>query len=87
MSEKEIVERLDVLISLTIPRFIESNYQEKGVQVDILKLCDFENTSDDMARKLKKSRNRIDVNLSKLRSKGLIKSVLKNGTTVYVRLT
>jgi hypothetical protein len=86
MNHKAIVERLDVLISLLIPRFDSSKYQERGVQLDVPRLCDYENTADDMVRQLKKTRNRIDVNLSKLRAKGLIRSVTKNGQTVYVRL-
>ena len=86
MNEKTIVERLDVLISLMIPSFDSSKYEERGVQLDVLELCNFENTVEDMVKKLKKTRNRIDVNLSKLRSKGLIRSVPKNDKTVYVRI-
>jgi len=86
MSEKEIVERLEVLITLMIPPFNEGKYQEKGLQLDILRVCDFENTVEDMERKLKKSRNIINVNLSRLRSKGLIRSASKDGSIVYLRL-
>jgi predicted DNA-binding protein (UPF0251 family) len=85
MKENEILNRLDTLISLLIPGIDEKNYEIKGLGLEILRLCDYEHTVSDMTKKLKKSRNQIDSNLSKLRSKGMIKSVIKNNETVYIR--
>ena len=83
---KNLLEKLDTIISLMIPRFDVSHYDLKGLPLEVLKLCDYDNTVQDMIKKLKKGRGQIDNSLSKLRAKGLIKSINKNDTTVYVRL-
>lgn len=86
MNNQELVERLDILITLMLPKFEEQKYPVKGLAVDILRLADSEHTVDDMLKKLKKSRPSVDNAISKLRSLGLIKSVFKNGKTFYIRL-
>ena len=86
MNNQEVVERLDILISLMVPAFNSSKYQIKGVGLDILRLADGNNTVEDMVKKLKKPRTVIDPLLSKLRSQDLIKSVSKNSKTYYIRL-
>jgi len=86
MSDQEVIERLDVLISLLIPKFDESKYPLKGLAIEILKLANAENTVEDMVKKLAKNRAVIDNAISKLRSIGLIKSISKNGKTYYIRL-
>ncbi len=87
MNNQEVVERLDILISLLIPRFNPSSYPIKGVALDILRLADAEHSVDDMVRSMKKPRTVIDPLLSKLRSQGLIKSITKNSKTFYIRLS
>ncbi|HEY5748606.1 MAG TPA: hypothetical protein VIU12_21195 [Chryseolinea sp.] len=85
-NKPEIVERLDILISLMIPRFNKDKYQLKGLPLDVLELCDAEKTVENMVKTLKKSRPLINNALSKLRSQGLIKSISKNSKTYYIRL-
>lgn len=86
LNNTDVLEKLDVIISLMIPTFIESNYDMKGLSLQVLKLCNYENTVQDMVKKLKKSRPQIDNSLSKLRTEGYIKTIVKNNLTVYVRL-
>jgi DNA-binding transcriptional ArsR family regulator len=86
MNEKDIVDRLDILISLMIPKFDASNYDVKGLGLEIMKLCDASYTVQDMCKELDKPRQIIDNALSKLRSKELVKTISKDGKTVYVRL-
>jgi hypothetical protein len=86
MIEKELSDRLDIIISLLIPKYVESKYETKGLSLEILKLCDCENTVSDMMAKLKKPRQAIDNVLSKLRSDQIIKSIEKGDKKVYVRL-
>lgn len=81
-----IVERLDVLISLSLPRFKKESYDFSGVKIDVLELCDYEHTVNDMVKELNKSTNQINVTLSWLRSRGLMKSVEKGGKTYYIRV-
>ncbi len=85
-NKPEIVERLDILISLMIPRFSRDNYELKGLPLDVLELCNAENTVENMVKALKKTRPLIDNALSKLRSQGLVKSISKNSKTYYIRL-
>lgn len=86
MNNQEVVERLDILISLMIPQFENGKYAIKGIGLEILKYSDAEHSVDDMMKKLKKPRTVIDPILSKLRSQGLIKSITKNSKTFYIRL-
>jgi len=86
MNNQEVVERLDILISLMIPKFDENKYPLKGLGVEILKLADADNTVEDMMKKLGKGRPVIDNAISKLRSLGLVKSISKNNKTYYIRL-
>lgn len=85
-SHKEIITRLDILITLLIPRFEKDKYSIKGIALDILRLADGEHTVDDMMKEIKKPRQIIDNNLSKLRKHGLVKSISKEGRNYYVRL-
>lgn len=87
MNNQEVVERLDILISLLLPKFDASKYPVKGLGLDILHLCDAEHTVKDIMKKLKKERPIIDQTISKLRSQGLLKSIVKNSETYYIRLS
>lgn len=86
MNNQEVIERLDILISLMLPKFDESRYPVKGLALDILQLADAEHTVEEMIKKLKKKRPLIDNAISKLRGLGLLKSISKNGKTYYIRL-
>ena len=83
---KLVVERLDVLIHLSIPAYTETNYNFSGLPVKIIELCDFEHTRNDIISKLGKPANQIDPALTKLRQSGIIRSVIKNQKTYYVRV-
>jgi hypothetical protein len=85
-NNQEIIERLDILISLMIPRFDKDKYKLKGLALDVLELCDGESAVETMMKSLKKSRPLIDNALSKLRSQGLIKSISKKSKIYYIRL-
>ena len=86
MKEQEIIERLDAIIHLLMPTFDEKMFGFKGIPIEVLKLCDYNHTVQNMTKKLRKSRPVIDNALSKLRKDGLIKSVNRNNQIVYVRL-
>lgn len=84
--KSEIIERLDTLIYLLMPRFDRVKYSIRGLGLDVLELCDAEHTVESMVKILKKSRPSIDNTLSKLRSQNLIKSISRNSKTYYIRL-
>jgi hypothetical protein len=86
MNNKEVVERLDILISLLLPRFDPGKYSVKGIGMEILKMADGGHTVEDMTKKLKKSRQIIDNTLSKLRTQGLVRSITLDSKTYYIRL-
>lgn len=86
MSERDIIERMDAMLALLIPAFDKNKYQFKGVPLQVLELCDYEHTVSDMMVKIKKPRNQIDPALTKLRKEGYVKTINKNGKTVYLRL-
>ena len=86
MNNQEVIDRLDILISLMLPKFDETKYSVKGLGVEILRLADADNTVEDIMKKLKKSRPVVDNTISKLRALGLIKSISKDSKTYYIRL-
>ena len=80
---EEIVDRFDILIELSVPPL---NTEGLGkTEAKILELCDMKHTANDMKKKLKKTKNLIDVTLHKLRSKGLIRSIKVGKKTYHVR--
>lgn len=84
MIEKAILERLEVLVQLSIPP-MESAEKETD-EIKVLRLCDYNHTREDIAKEIGKSLNRVDVVLNGLRKAGKIRSVPKDGATVYVRV-
>ena len=86
ISEQDILDRMDAILSLLMPPFDESKYALKGLPLQVLRLCDFEHTVSDMVKNTKKSRPQIDNALSKLRKEGYIKTITRNGANVYLRL-
>ena len=83
---KQLIERMDILITLNIPPYNSEKYPIGGFAAEVLKLCDAENTAEDIVKKTGKKRNQVDVNLSKLRGMGLIKSITKNNRVFYLRI-
>lgn len=49
-TNEDILERLDILISLSIPKFDEAKYPITGLGLEILKLCNGEHTLDDLVK-------------------------------------
>lgn len=86
MKDTELIERLDAIITLLIPKYFEDHYEFGGLPLQVMELCDFDHSVQDMMKKLKKSRPVIDNALSKLRKDGFIKSMIKDDKTVYIRL-
>jgi len=88
---KNIDDKLDTLIILT--RLITPKQKPTAEEKKILELCNRKNTVSDMIQKTQKKRNTIEVALSSLRSKDLIKSSTlsekdpstKKSKVVYVR--
>jgi len=73
---RSIDNKLDSLITLT--RLIAPKQKPTKEEQKILELCNRKNTVADMVKKIQKKRNAIEVTLSSLRGKGIIKSVTLN---------
>ena len=82
---QDIKDRLDVVISMMLRSMSTYGDTTKGLQTEILKLCDYEHTTADIQRLVKKSASHVNKELSLLRSKGLVKSVSRDGRHVHVR--
>lgn len=81
----QIVERLNVLIELSIPEFHIEGLKLGSVEKTVLRLCDLKHTRKEIAKKTRKTENQIDVTLNSLRRKKLIKSLKIGNKTFYVR--
>lgn len=84
--EDPVLSRLDVLISLLLPRMTKYAGEKSDLQRKILALCDYEHTSDEISKATKKTPNHVIKELSLLRSRGLVKTMKRDGRLVYVRL-
>lgn len=83
-SLKRIEEKLEILINLqkvAMPKPKVTTEEKK-----ILKLCDKKHTAEEIAKGTGKTENNVNVILSRLRDKGLIKSVEIKGRTVYEKI-
>ena len=83
---KQLIERMDILIGLSIPKYDKASSPFGGFAAKVLEYCDSENTVQDIVRKTGKNRSQVDNNLSKLRNENLIKSITKDNKTYYIRL-
>jgi hypothetical protein len=83
---KAVCDRLDVIISLLMPPVTRRTETPKGLQLDILRLCDFDHTTEDIRRTVNKSLKHVTKELSLLRSKGIIRTVRRDGRLVHFRL-
>ncbi len=89
--EKEILDKLGnienllFLIARTLASESPADELKLGsTQTAVLQLCNLENTREDMARKLRKTTNSIDVAINSLRKKITIHSVTISGSTYYL---
>ena len=88
---KEIRDRLDILISVSVPLYEKSKYtkyfrKDAETILDVLRLCDGNHTTEDICKQLNKSGTKIGNDLSKLLRMNLIQSFRLGKETVYVRL-
>lgn len=84
--EQEIIERLDVLIALSMPNANDESGTVSGLAHQVLELCNYENTTDDIVKITKKTKNHVNKELSKLRSDGRIKTVKRGERNVHIRI-
>jgi DNA-directed RNA polymerase specialized sigma24 family protein len=82
----DVVERLDALIYLLLPHADSALAQVSDLQQEVLSLCDYEHTTEDISSITKKSANHINKELSLLRSKGVVKTISRGSRKVHVRL-
>jgi len=82
-SNDDIVERLDILIALSIPAFNESKYSSGA---DVVRYCDANHTTAEIVKKTGKTKKAVERALENLRATGTIRSVKKGSRTYYVRL-
>jgi DNA-binding transcriptional ArsR family regulator len=83
-SLNNIEEKLDIMINLQkrgLPKPSLGKEEKK-----ILQLCDKKHTIDDMAKATGKTQNNINVILSHLRDKGLIRSTEVKDAIVYEKI-
>lgn len=83
-SLKRIEEKLETLINLqkvAMPKPKVTAEEKK-----VLKLCDKKHTAEEIAKETGKTENNVNVTLSRLRDKGLIKSAEVRGRTVYEKI-
>lgn len=70
---RSIDNKLDTLVDLT--RLIAPKQKPTDEEKKILELCNKKNTASDMVQITKKTRNAVDIILTNLRDKVLIKSI------------
>jgi DNA-binding transcriptional ArsR family regulator len=81
----QIVERLNILIELSVLPLKIEGLEIGKADLEVLELCNMKNTTEDMARKLKKNRNAIGQALHRLKEKGLVRSIKIGDKTYHVR--
>ncbi len=81
-----IIERLDLMISLLVRRADEAGDDRRGLPCEILKLCDYDHTTDEIAQKLGKKKGHIHKELCVLRTAGRIRTVKRGVRVVHVRI-
>lgn len=78
--------RLDTLIVLLMKPADQYSDSVAGLQIDILRLCDYEHTTEDICRKVGKTAGHVQKELSLLRAKGFVKTVSRDDRQVHIRL-
>ena len=82
---KGVCDRLDVLIALLLAPASPVE-PPTGLQLDIFRMCDYEHTTEEIRSAVKKSATHVSKELSLLRSKGLVRTVQRDGRQVHVRV-
>jgi len=83
-SLKNIEKKIDVLIKIQKSMAPEPKINED--EKNLLKFCNSKYTINEIVEKTKKKKSVIEVMLSRLRSKGVIKSVNTKGKIVYSKV-
>jgi transcription initiation factor IIE alpha subunit len=83
-SLKGIENRLEILIGFQKAIMPKPSIGKEEKRV--LKLCDKKHTAEEIAKETGKTENNVNVILSRLRDKGLIKSIEKKDKTVYEKI-
>jgi len=81
---KNIDTKLSILISLQKSSVKPSTLGKE--EKSILKLCNNKNSVEDMTKATNKTRKNVEVTLSHLKKKGLIRSTIINKKMVYVKI-
>lgn len=81
---KSIEKKLDILIK--IQKSIAPVPKLDADERHVLKLCNSKYTVNDIVEQTKKTKGSVEVALSRLRSKGIIKSVKVKGKIVYSKV-
>ena len=81
---KSMDKKLNILIA--IQKASSPTPKLPPIEEEILKLCNSKNTIKDMMEKAEKNKNQIEITLSRLRSKGMIKSVTVKEKLVYKKI-
>lgn len=81
----QMIERMNILIELSIPPLNVEGLKLGKVEEAVLGLCDLKNTANDMASKLGKTSTHIHKTISVLRDKNLVKSLKIGDKTYYIR--
>ena len=82
----EIVQRLDLLVELSIPSPKTQTVRLSKLEQAVYALCDMQHDRKEVARILGKSPNLVSVTLDALKKKGLVRSMSVAGRTCYLRL-
>jgi hypothetical protein len=80
-----IVERLDMLLICLVPPLADPKGELGKVESAILGFCDMQHTCEDIAARIGKSKHHVEVTVSTLRKKGMVRNVKTNGRLVYLR--
>ena len=86
VQEDAIISRLDALISLLLKPVDGYSEQVGPLQKQILAFCDFEHTTEDICKSVKKTKKHVNKELSLLRGKGLVKTIMRDGRSVHLRV-
>jgi hypothetical protein len=83
---QDLCDRLDAIIYLLLSPAIKNPDPPKGLGLQILSLCDYEHTTDDICRAVSKTPKHVAKELSLLRTKGMIRTVKRDKRQVHIRV-
>lgn len=84
--QKEVRDRLDTIITLLLSPVNRDRDQPSGLQGEIFGLCDYDHTTEEIRDVVKKTLSHVKKELSLLRSKGMVRTVKRDGRLVHIRI-